>query len=210
MADTTKANSYLPVSSIDLNSEDIWDEIDDISEALSPICEQGAYTDDFPWLQRKEFHYLFTYGTLKQGFRLSNYLKQSELMTYGYTQSDNFWMVKTKGTPNFPIILFDSRPQYKARVFGEIYKVSAETIRELDYLESNNISYKRMSLPIRAVINAKGDTEIIRCWMYVGKKDYWNSRANRLESLKRFRPNQALDAPYFNFTKRDQTLSYGK
>lgn len=209
MAD--KSNPFTgPVSGVNLYADELWDEIDDISEAIAPVIEQGAYTDDFPWLARKDFHYLFTYGTLKQGFRLHSYLSQSELVSFGYTQMDNFWMVKTKGAPNYPIILFDNRPQYKARVFGEVYKVSAETIRELDYLESNNISYKRMALPIRVITNDKGDTETVRCWIYVGKRDYWNPRAKRLETLKRFRPNATPNAPYFCFTKKDQTLSYGK
>lgn len=209
MADKPNRPLLGPVSSLDLHTDEIWDEIDDISEAFSQVIEEGAYTDDMPFLQRKEFHYLFTYGTLKQGFRLHSYLSKSELVSYGYTQSDNFWMVKTKGAPNFPIILFDNRSQYKARVFGEVYKVSADTIRNLDYLESNNISYKRMALTVRVVTNDKGDTQDIRCWIYVGKRDYWNTRAKRLETLKRFRPSHALNNPYYCFTKKDQTLSYG-
>lgn len=209
MSDKPNLPHLGPVSSINLYDDDIWDEIDDISEAIAPVIEEGAYTEDFPWLQRKEFHYLFTYGTLKKGFRLSNYLKKSELVSFGYTQSDNFWMVKTKGAPNFPIILFDNRTQYKARVFGEIYKVSAQTIRDLDYLESNNISYKRMALPVQVVKNANGDVETVRCWMYVGKRDYWNSRSKRLEVVKRFRPASAPNNPYYCFTKMDQTLTNG-
>lgn len=206
MANKLIKNPNEPVTSFDMYDETVWDLVEDISQGVAPIIEEAAYTDDFPFLARKSHHYLFTYGTLKKGFRLASCLDDAELVSFGYTINDNFWMIKTKGAPNYPIVLIDNRPDYKARVFGEIYKVSAETIRELDYLESNRIMYKRMYLPCRVVTDVTGKTEDIRCWIYVGIRDYWNSRSSRLEPINRCRPKAAPNHPYYCFTKKDQTL----
>ena len=162
-------------------------------EEMEQIKEKGEYTPDFPLLLRKSHHYVFVYGTLKKSFRNHYFLGRSELVGCGYTKHDRFFMARdTLGC--FPVAFFDNRPENRARIYGEVYQVVPNTIKTLDNLESNGKIYKRHPLEMQ-IVQRDGKEQTVRAWIYLGVKDYWGQKSDRLEFARRIKPNNEPIVP---------------
>jgi gamma-glutamylaminecyclotransferase len=148
---------------------------------LSSIFENGQYSDDIPKLNRSKFHYLFTYGTLKKGYRNHGLIADQPLIGCGYTTARNFIMYNERAAA-FPIAMFTSDHTTGHRIYGEVYRVEVEDIRTLDQLESNDVLYKRYKLEIQSY-QANGHMQKVKAWTYVGRRAWWNTRLPRLDVI---------------------------
>lgn len=203
MDDFLGLNPVKPVTYAHYNEDhSIWSSLDNLKSEISEIVERGHYTPDFPKLNELSHQYIFVYGTLKHGYRNHKLLHDQDLVGCGYTDQDRFFLAKEKQA-KFPIALFDNREHVRARLYGEIYKVQPEVILDLDNLESNGILFKRFPLLIN-YFQKIGGPYTLRCWVYIGIKDYWASRIDRLSACRRATPNNA-DTPYWIFAKDDES-----
>lgn len=196
-------NILRPVTYAHYNEDsNIWHSLDNLKSEMAEIVERGHYTPDFPKLRKLSHQYVFVYGTLKQGFRNHKFLREDDLVGCGFTDQDRFFIAKEKQA-KFPIALFDNREEFRGRLYGEIYKVLPETMLDLDNLESNGIVFKRFPLLIN-YWQKIGGPYTLRCWTYIGARDYWCTRTDRLSACRRAKPNNG-DTPYWIFAKDDES-----
>jgi len=167
-----------PVTDLDPADEDFCEECDTLAGQLSSLLEEGNYSDDIPKLNRQKYHYVFVYGTLKKGFRNHGIITDSPLVGCGFTTSRNFILYNERSA-KFPVAMFTNNG---ASLYGEVYRVEVEDIRTLDNLESNGVLYKRYPLEIQ-VYQSVGSMQKVKAWTYVGKRDWWDSRLNRLDLI---------------------------
>lgn len=102
---------------------------------------------------RPKEHLVFVYGTLKKGFRLNSYLGDSKFLGEAHTL-EGFAM---RGY-SFPYI---ARKRGGHQVCGEVYRVSEETLLQLDYVEGNPSHYQRRRIWV--AVNGKRK----RAWIYL-------------------------------------------
>lgn len=81
-------------------------------------------------------HLVFTYGTLKRGYRNHHFLDGCELVSEAVT-ADRFYVTCV----GFPIA--HRRGKRKLPVRGEVYRVSDEVLASLDHLEGVPHHYQR-------------------------------------------------------------------
>lgn len=191
-----------PLSHHDWSGNGLWEETGDLISGMNDCVENGAHTKDFPVLNRKTHIDVFVYGTLKNSFRNHKTLgPRPELLGVGHTTYDRFLMARhTKSA--FPIAYFHSDETYRARIYGEVYRIITDRILQLDYLESNGIMFKRHFLPID-IVQRDGSIQKHNAWTYLGVKDYWKDREEHLELARRHKPNNG-DKPYYIFTLADE------
>lgn len=175
-----------------------------LKELFESGYESSAYTPDFTQLCRMDSHYVFTYGTLKEGFRNHRVIKDSEFVGPAST-FNNFEMVVTTGTQApFPIVFPSTREKKRGAIYGEVYKVTPNTMRELDYLESNGTMYKRMPTPVHVAFNDAPPKKIY-AWMYRGVRDFWSTRESTLKRVQPFVSHEMYEKEgnnkYFMFTR---------
>ena len=117
----------------------------------------------------------------------------------GYTTSDCFIMGIEKSA-RFPVALFCQDVAARAKLYGEVYRVSPFEIRMLDNLESNGVLYKRYPLSIDCC-QSDGKKQTIYAWTYIGLSNWWKSRTNRLEPAMLCKNEQFK---YYLYTKKEQ------
>jgi gamma-glutamylcyclotransferase (GGCT)/AIG2-like uncharacterized protein YtfP len=106
---------------------------------------------------------IFTYGTLKSGFRNHHLLRYAEFVDMA-TTSDRYEMIDV----GFPVILPSDNGH---KVHGEVYEVDADTMARLDRLEGEGRMYDRVRKYVRL---ASG--ELVRLYYYVGCSGFWDGR----------------------------------
>jgi gamma-glutamylcyclotransferase (GGCT)/AIG2-like uncharacterized protein YtfP len=122
---------------------------------------------------------VFVYGSLKQGFANHHVLGTAEFVGRGRTLPE-FDLIDCGP---FPAIISGGRS-----VTGELYKVDAATMKDLDVLEGNGILYQRKKRPV--IVNGQQ----ISAWIYIylhddgylplvkgrGNRVTWQERSGRL------------------------------
>jgi len=78
-----------------------------------------------------------------------------------YTDSSSFEMVSLGP---FPAVFEHSDGGVHARVIGDVYRVTAETLQRIDYLESQGLFYHRRKAAVRLSDDPSEEVEV---WMYV-------------------------------------------
>lgn len=103
---------------------------------------------------------LFVYGTLKRGFGNNILLRDAEFVGEAMTLDDNFGMA-TNGS--FPAVY--RNPLAKAKVTGELYRVTPAQLRVVDELENHPDWY------VREPVQTTGG----EAWMYfmLPRANYW-------------------------------------
>ena len=110
-----------------------------------------------------QLHYVFVYGTLKEGYSNSTLLQSSRLDRQAMTV--NRYRMKCNGY--YPSVLRD--PENSGRILGEVYEVTDETLKQLDRLEGTSSGlYYRDQVQVKDCSN-----EVTTAWMYIrnGKHD---------------------------------------
>lgn len=204
MADTAAGwhlgNNRKPLSEYDFYNYDLYESLGDLKEEMEQIISNGEYTTDYPKLCEKQEQYVFVYGTLKKTFSNHRLIQACDLVGCGFTDSDRYFLTVHK-THGYPIAFFDNREGKRARIYGELYKVPTDLMLTLDNLESNGTIYQRRLLRVNA-FGKNGDVLCTPAWIYIGRKDFWETRMTNLLVARRVTPNNN-DEPYFIYTKAD-------
>jgi gamma-glutamylaminecyclotransferase len=100
-------------------------------------------------------HFLFVYGTLRKGYGNSYLLANSELI--GAAKTTNKYQMLIEGS--IPFVRFDV---HNVEITGEVYKVSNETLEEIDILEGHPTWYIRKTVPIVLLDSCRE----IEAWLY--------------------------------------------
>lgn len=115
---------------------------------------------------KKAKHYIFVYGTLKNGFSNNSYLINAKFIkthtldkSYKLSMYNNGW---------FPEVIFETDDRLVTKIHGEIYRVNAEELHEIDYLEGVGVMYDRCEF----MYNNK------KCYIYI----YINSESTKIYS----------------------------
>ena len=107
---------------------------------------------------------VFVYGTLKKGYSNHQLFKQAEFLAHATTSG----IMLNLGA--FPAII-----NGKARVFGELYKITPEILAFLDRLEGHPHFYERKLVDLKTQdIDEMG--EDIKAWCYFlskGAQEYY-------------------------------------
>lgn len=153
-------------------------------EKVRLINLKNSATPDAIDLDNHLYHFIFIYGSLKEGFGNHPFLKDGFSYKVGevLTVRDDFRMFGLASVPssNFPIVLAgDSfvKRKTEGQIHGELYLTHTKTIMELDKLESNGLAYNRTLI---RVTTPHLETRTFDAWMYIGDNDYWHARKKQL------------------------------
>lgn len=139
--------------------------------------ERQESTPDMREIRQKDYHLVFTYGTLQQGLWNHVFLRNATYLGKGRTCFERYEMFDA----GFPV-LHEAKPSEGSYVYGEVYAVDADTFMGLDYLESNGSMYHRKKIPIKLYqqdieIDESGYNKVFPqkdCWTYFGDYQYWD------------------------------------
>tara|TARA_B110000091_G_scaffold214337_1_gene267107 strand:- start:2099 stop:2533 length:435 start_codon:yes stop_codon:yes gene_type:complete len=123
---------------------------------------------------------VFVYGTLKSGFHNNYLLSREEYICKGETVEK--YLLTEDGIP------YVSDQIELSHIQGEVYKVSPDSLMDLDMLEGHPNWYERKQVKI------KGNDDSVRvCWLYFNEKslgslinqdgDYGKENARRIPIL---------------------------
>jgi len=113
--------------------------------------------------------YVFVYGTLMSGYSNNRLLSSSEMIDTATTEEEFTLLAHS-----FPYLVEEDGKSY---VSGEIYKVSEDTLTNLDSLEGHPTWYERKVIK---VITETGDR--LEAWAYFMPKSKLNGSAKLIES----------------------------
>lgn len=144
------------------------------------LTERNKYTQDVPYLNQFQDHYIFTYGTLKRGNNRHDLLKGKgiQFCGSGVTKDTNFdlllaetsdYVAGKPTTGTFPVAFNDLNKTRQAQLRGEVYLVPTDVLLALDRVESNGIMYDRVWKKIWV------GKSLVNCFMYVGVKHFWQT-----------------------------------
>lgn len=142
-------------------------------DILNTIHDKTRCTIDVPELNLYENHYVFVYGTLKRGGSNHDIIKiraKNQWCGVGVTETESYDMLLAGIKDKFPIVVDTGTKARRAKVKGELWLVSTETILQMDKLESNRSVYDRVKENIY-VGNHK-----IKAFMYVGVPKFWRDK----------------------------------
>ncbi|KAK4525856.1 hypothetical protein GAYE_SCF17G3765 [Galdieria yellowstonensis] len=120
---------------------------------------------------RQLSHWVFVYGTLKRSFPNSHLLEDGALFEGDFMTCDKYPLVI--GGPYYSPYLLDMKG-YGNNVRGELYRVSNESLKELDKLENVGVNYTRRVIPVYSV---KDRSFIVKAFAYL-KCNYTNELLN--------------------------------
>lgn len=103
---------------------------------------------------------LFVYGTLKRGYRNHQLLEKSSYMGKGTISGYDLYDLGS-----FPAIIRGT-----GEVYGELYEIDTETMKKVDWLESEG------SLYIKMPVNVSQDGKMIIAITYIFNRQVHNAK----------------------------------
>lgn len=191
-------------------SQAVWEDYSSLQAALismfEEIPEYATSTPDYPALAKYDSHFLFVYDGMKKNFRHDKHLLGSPCVAVGYTKS-YYTMYKEviNGRYQQPVVLPYGSTEQRAPVYGEIYKVTPNTLAELDWKESNGPIVTRKRVFVEAIVSKSGTTRQLCPWMYVHRPEYWDNRMDRLSIAQQLTANSS-GQKYYSFLKKDEQV----
>lgn len=137
---------------------------------LAEKTVDGYYTPDGVEIASQSTHLLFVYGTLRYGHFRNEVLTRepkNRLVKYGATETDNLGLLYSFKNKFPAAFLLKEDSKHKGSIFGEVWEVTDQTIRELDRLESNRYLFSRVKINVR-VAETGGIAVIPNVWVYLG------------------------------------------
>lgn len=91
-----------------------------------------------------KMYQVFVYGTLRKGgYYHQDVIKDSELVGYAVADGQMAWV----SFPRFPGVVF--KKNSGASIFGEVYRVTGQTLDQMDILEGYNEEHPEDSMYVR-------------------------------------------------------------
>lgn len=194
-------NTYGPTLDVlDLQSNDLDRLESSLDDLTSTPMEYSTSCPDYPQLSQKTGHYVFVYDGLKSGFARSKNLIGHPTLAVGYTKA-SLVLYKTDHVVPQGLALVVTDKVDSAPVYGEVYLVPPETIRELDWLYANTLQTRRLRVPIQAIVDSKGTSKQVYAFMWVNLMSYWHSRMDRLVKCDLLTAN-SNGQRYYSFMKK--------
>jgi len=184
------------------DEENIEDKLDDL---IGTPMEYLTSCPDYPALAQKTGHYVFVYDGLKSGFARDKHLADYVPLAVGYTKA-YVRLYRTTSVIPQAIAMISSDKERAAPIYGEVYMVSPETVRELDWLYANTMQTKRIRTAIQGIVDSKGTTKQIYAYMWLNLGSYWHNRMDRLIDCDLLIANNNKK-PYYNFMKKYENQS---
>lgn len=189
-----------------LEGSDLYDEMVAIQDKFEKSFVNRQLTPDYPELALQDSHYIFVYGTLKNGFHNHYLLKNRPCVGTGFSKFKQFFMALTTGSSSFPVLFSGTKAIGKTgvalgRCYGEVYQVPPADIKKLDELESNTVMYRRVPITIETIIDGNGTKKMLKCWVYLGVKSFWQDRSDNLTPSPLLTANKDKTFKYHNFMK---------
>lgn len=182
---------------------------EDFAKWMQASLDDNYYTDDGPELFKKQFHYVFVYGTLKKGFSRFNTLANANAEPVGpaMTVGDNYIMYRTDNKYPYPVILHTNVPSTAGRIQGEVWKVPTKLLFELDFIESNTEMYHRTEIPVEVLIGRDRKPVKMIAWAYIGCNAFWRELKNadrrpKLLNCDLLSKNKEPEVMYYTFMKK--------
>lgn len=184
-----------------------WDLYESYAEEIEQFVDEGikcvTSTPDMPRLNKMSRHYVFIYNEMKFNFSKHSRFIKEEPIGFGFTKAHfNLLLYDHKEHLRFPLAMLDPQnPGNRHPLYGELYLLTPETIRKIDYALSNNYMTKRLKMPIEVATNKNGEIRQIFAYVYIHQGMYWDSEIRR-KYLKRMTPMKAnKNGHYFNYIK---------
>lgn len=137
-------------------------------------------TPDFLDLKLEPLSFVFVYGTLKSGGRLTDWMDDCPFLGEGTTALSSYQM-RISDAGEFPVLFDTNEPAKGHRAAGEVYVVDAKKILELDAVEANGEMFIRQQrwiwLEDQKGIPGKPNLKPCeKCWVYLGNPTFWQGR----------------------------------
>ena len=136
---------------------------------LTDILCNNYFTKDVPVLDNYQWHYLFVYDDLRQGYQQYDYLDGADPVSHkAYTSEARYDMkYLLNQTYKMPYIKFSNDENRKGYIRGELYRVCTEHITGIDTLNNNGELYFRVKIPIIISSHTK---QTVLAWTYIGNE----------------------------------------
>jgi hypothetical protein len=177
----------------------------------------SEYTTDVPELDRCSHHHLFVFDDLQRGKRNHSHLIGDWVATAFTEAQFHLWKRVSDTEETLYIALpkedqndttewseaFKLRNRFNhwAKIKGELWKVTPQTITELDKYMQNNVLFKRrrvaLEVPLKSIDNGAVERTISsqEAFMYMGVPTYWEPR---LDGGYHFQPMTIFNHPSFS------------
>lgn len=144
----------------------------DIAKFVQQKLDDAYYTPDTPVIFNHDWHPLFVYGTLKKGFIRHEVLTSALFVGTGFTRGTGFAMYETTQRDPYPVAL-PATTETPGAIYGEVYLVSPDVLRTLDFIEYNGVQYGR-SYRVVDINNKKSETKVsMPMWIYLSDREVW-------------------------------------
>jgi gamma-glutamylcyclotransferase (GGCT)/AIG2-like uncharacterized protein YtfP len=186
--------------------EEFEEEVEEFSKWMQATLDDHFYTFDMPEIAKTTEHYVFTYGTLKEGFCRNHVLTghNSRLLGRGYTLDQDFLMYRMNRRYGFPIACRTDFTSLNGHIEGEVWLVPTSVLVQLDFIESNGMMYYRERVPIGIVTQDTGKHARVDAWMYIGVNSYWREKIGLKDIIlmDQYKKNSDPKFKYYMFTRR--------
>ena len=100
--------------------------------------------------------YVFVYGTLRYGHERHDILENARFVGYGFI----------KGFKLYNLEFYPAIAKENGIVYGEVYEISPETLKTLDWIEGHPTLYKRITVTAYFDKNQKHKLENVYTYLY--------------------------------------------
>lgn len=111
--------------------------------------------------------YVFTYGTLKQGYGNHHHLMGAKLLGKAVSSSDHY-VLTSFGIPFLRELVDDEVFEFSGKIAGEVYEVDKKQLASCDRLEGHPNAYCREEREF--VVEGKEVT----AWVYLYQRHEWH------------------------------------
>jgi gamma-glutamylcyclotransferase (GGCT)/AIG2-like uncharacterized protein YtfP len=149
----------------------------EFKKQLSDRMNRNIYTPDLPYLNSRNGHLLFVYGTLKDGFSRHWMLKSYKSRFVCAAISWQMYSLFYAPNLGFPVMMPTAGGSPIGNVVGQLYIVPPKVITVLDECEKNGDMYNRYKINLQLITNPtdKQFQQYSTCyaWAYIGNPKEW-------------------------------------
>jgi gamma-glutamylcyclotransferase (GGCT)/AIG2-like uncharacterized protein YtfP len=160
-----------------LTHEGVLRQLPQFRKQLSDRINRNIYTPDLPYLNSRNGHLLFVYGTLKEGFSrnwmLKSYKSRFICSAISWQMYSLFYAPKL----GFPVMMPTVNGAPIGNVVGQLFIVPPKVISVLDECEKNGDMYNRYRINLQLITKPsdKQFQQYATCyaWAYIGNSKEW-------------------------------------
>jgi gamma-glutamylcyclotransferase (GGCT)/AIG2-like uncharacterized protein YtfP len=160
-----------------LQHEGVIRNLPDFRKQVHDRINRNIYTPDLPYLNSRNGHLLFVYGTLKTGFSrhwmLKSYKSHFICSAISWQMYSLFYAPKL----GFPVMMPSAGGSPIGNVVGQLFIVPPKVISVLDECEKNGDMYNRYKINLQLITKPTDNQfqQYATCyaWCYIGNPKEW-------------------------------------